>query len=296
MFRLLSAASLALTAIIAGQVTGEHERAEENTRSDNVARYAYGASVALGKGKVRTYVVYDSTGRVPQEIGVAFDERAMDGLPAKGSGHHDGHMETHEYILDLPAQHGTPFRFVELNWNPAGHEPAGVYEGVPHFDFHFYTISKAARDSIVPGDPQFAAKANNVPTGDYVPQFNVALGPPGAPPAAIAVPMMGVHWVDVRSQELQALLGKPDAYKPFTATFIYGSWDGVYHFLEPMITRAHIMEKRNAQDAKVRDEVIPISVPARVHVPGYYPAAYRIAWDAEAKEYRVALTQLSKKN
>jgi hypothetical protein len=26
---------------------------------------------------------------------------------------------------------------------------------------------------------------------------------------------------------------------------------------------------------------------------GYYPSAYRIAWDAQAKEYRVSLVQLS---
>jgi hypothetical protein len=26
---------------------------------------------------------------------------------------------------------------------------------------------------------------------------------------------------------------------------------------------------------------------------GFYPSAYRITWDAQAKEYRVALTQLS---
>jgi hypothetical protein len=205
-------------------------------------------------------------------------------------------METHEYILQLPANHGTPFKFVEMNWNPMGHEPEGVYQDVPHFDFHFYTVSKAERDAIVPTDPKFEEKANNVPTGDYVPPFNVALGPPGAPPAKVAVPMMGVHWVDVRSPELQGILGKPEAFKPFTATFIHGSWNGKYHFWEPMITRAHILAKRTATDPKVRDEVIPISVPARYHTPGYYPAAYRISWDAAAKEYRVALTQLTKKD
>jgi hypothetical protein len=145
----------------------------------------------------------------------------------------------------------------------------------------------------VPSDPEFAKKANNVPSNEYVPQFNVPLGPPGAPPAAVAVPMMGVHWLDTRSPELQKLLGKPEAYKPFTATFIHGSWDGRVHFWEPMITRAHILEKKTTTDAAVRDQIIPLPLPAKYQTPGYYPGAYRIMWDAEAKEYRIALTQLA---
>lgn len=293
MFRILSACTMAVALAFTSELAVFHTDAPSAADTAG-ARRSYGEPVAMGKGRVRSYVLHDASGRVPVEVGVAIDEAALEGLPKTGSGHHDGHMITHEHILQLPAGHGTPFRFVELNWNPFGHEPDGVYQDVPHFDFHFYTIGKDERDAIMPSDPQFAAKANNVPTGEYVPPFNAALGPPGAPPATIAVPKMGVHWVDVRSPELQKLLGKPEAFKPFTTTFIYGSWDGRYHFLEPMITRAHILAKRTAIDPKVRDEIIPIAVPKRYHVPGYYPSAYRITWDAEAKEYRVALTQLAK--
>jgi hypothetical protein len=107
------------------------------------------------------------------------------------------------------------------------------------------------------------------------------------------VPMMGVHWVDVRAPELQALLGKPEAYKPFTATFVHGSWNGEFHFWEPMITRAHIAKKKTAADPAVRDQIIPIPTPAKYKTPGYYPAAYRIMWDADAREYRISLAQLA---
>lgn len=259
------------------------------------AKRRYGAALKLGDGEARSYVLLDKKTGEPTEIGVAFSARALEGLPSAGSGHHGAGMVTHEYIVALPEGNKTPFKFLELNWNPMGHEPDGVYQDVPHFDFHFYTISKAARDSIVPTNPDFEKNANNVPAGDYVPPFNVALGPPGATPAQLAVPKMGVHWVDVRSAELQKLLGKPEAFKPFTATFIHGSWNGQFHFWEPMITRAHILEKRTATDPAVRDQIIPISTPAKYQVSGYYPSAYRIAWDANAKEYRIALTQLTKK-
>src|SRR5688572_2651807 len=178
----------------------------------------YGTTVKLGDGSARAYVTLDPTTGARLEIGIALDERALDGLPAAGSGHHNGgaggHAMPHTFLLDLPTKYTAPFQFVELNWNPLGHEPSGVYEGVPHFDFHFYTVSKAEREAIVPSDPQFAAKANNVPSAEFVPPFTVALAPPGTQPAAVAVPMMGVHWSDVRSPELQELLGNPEGYAP----------------------------------------------------------------------------------
>ena len=200
----------------------------------------------------------------------------------------------HTFLVELPEGHGTPFTFLELNWNPSGHEPEGVYQDVPHFDFHFYTVPKSVRDGIVPGTPEFTAKANRTPSPEYIPASNAILAPPGAPPAAVAVPMMGVHWVDVRSHELQGLFGRPEAYKPFTSTFIHGSWDGTLHFWEPMITRATILETRTSSDPAVRDQVIAIPTPAKYQTPGYYPTAYRIKWDEQAREYRVALTNLVK--
>ena len=36
-------------------------------------------------------------------------------------------------MLDLPRQDGIPFQFMELNWNPSGHEPEGVYANVAKF-------------------------------------------------------------------------------------------------------------------------------------------------------------------
>jgi len=287
--RTLFAASSALAIVLA--VTSVS--ALSGSGSDDPEATRYGTTVQLGNASARAYVNVDERSGASLEIGVALDEEALEGLPSSGSGHHGAGGMPHTYILELPVEYATPFKFVELNWNPAGHEPQGVYEGVPHFDFHFYTITQAEREAIVPSDPQFGAKANNMPASEYVPPFNAALAPPGLEPANVAVPKMGVHWVDVRSAELQALLGKPDAYKPFTTTFIHGSWDGRLTFWEPMITRAHILEKKSAKDPAVRDQIIPIPMPARYQVPGYYPSAYRITWDAKAKEYRIALTNLT---
>ena len=280
-----------LAAALVGTALGACRPAEGADASGS--RTAYSAPVPVGRGTLRSYVT--TKDGVPTELGVALSEAALEGLPTTGVGHHGGGAPIHQYLLDFPTAGTAPFRFVEVNWNPMGHEPEGVYQDVPHFDFHFYTVSRAARDSIVKSDPQWATHANALPAADFVPPFAVQLGPPGAAPADVAVPMMGVHWVDTRSAELQRLLGHPEAYKPFTRTFIHGSWNGRFHFFEPMITRAHLQAKKGAADPAVRDERIALPIPARYAEPGRYPTAYRITWDARAREYRVALTELARR-
>lgn len=163
---------------------------------------------------------------------------------------------------------------------------------VPHFDFHFWMASKDLRASIVPGSEGFQEKAELLPPTSDTPPFYAVASPPGAPIQAI--PLMGVHWVDVRSPELQPP-GTP-GHRPFTTTLIYGSWEGRFVFLEPMITRDYILSKRTATDPAARNEVLPVSTPAQVASPGSYPSAYRIAWNPKAREFRVALTKLQKRN
>lgn len=227
----------------------------------------------------RAYVVVDSKhGQTPVELGIALDARALQGLPST--------QMMYMYLLELPAQAPAPYKLVELDWNPYGHPPPQVYT-VPHFDFHFYTISLAERNSIVPSNPDFAAEANNLPTGAYVPPFYAALAGPGQSPADIAVPQMGVHWSDVRSPELQALLGNPDGYQQFTKTFIYGSWNGRITFYEPMVTLEYLLSNP--------DVTTPIPVPAQYPEPGYFPTSYKVTYDAQANEYRVALTGLTER-
>jgi hypothetical protein len=277
----------------------------------------YGAAQPMGNGTLRAYVTVDPADRNrPVEIGVAMSERAFEGLPAprpkpaaaSTDGAHDaGHgaakgahaahaeIDSHTRLLELPGQNPTPYTFVEVNWNPAGHEPDGVYDE-PHFDFHFWTETQALRESIDPSDPAYGAKAGKLPAEAYRMEFFVDAGTAAqAPAAAVAVPKMGMHWLDVRSPELQGLAGHPEKQERFTKTFIYGSWDGKFVFAEPMITKAYIEAKRRAKDPAVRDELIPVPSPSRVQVAGYHPTAYRITYDAKAREYRVALTGLEMK-
>jgi len=257
------------------------------------AHRQYGAAQQVGNGTVRTYIVTDQkNGGRPLEVGVALSEQALEGLPAPVEST-DPMANMHMYTLELPARNPTQYKFVQFDWNPKGHEPDSVYT-YAHFDFHFYTVPVEVRNSILPSDPQYAAKAANYPAPEYrAPFYLDAATAANAPAAAVTIPMMGLHWLDVRSPELQKLTGNPAGYRPFTKTFIYGTWDGQFIFDEPMITRAYILEKKTATDPSVVDEVVPVPTAQKYSPAGFYPSAYRITWDAQQKEYRIALTQLS---
>ena len=248
-----------------------------------------GAPQRIGDGTVRTYVLYDPANRaVPIEVGIALSEDALENLPKPASHAHaadamSSHFDTHERLLALPENNPTPYKFIQFNWNPGGHEPPGVYDA-PHFDFHFWIVTNDVRESIALDRADYGAKGGNLPAEQYRSPFYVdASTAAKAPAAAVTVPKMGMHWLDVRSAEF--------AGKGFTKTFIYGSWDGQFVFDEPMITRDYVASKRT--DAANRDEIIEMPTPAHRQVAGYYPRAYRISYDPETREYRIALTRLT---
>lgn len=229
------------------------------------ARTVSGAAVKVGNGTARAYVTWD--GGTAVEIGIALTESAMQGLSQAVEGAHPEHL-MQRYDLPLPEGLPAPFKAVELGWNPMGHEPPGIYDRA-HFDFHFYTISVDERNAMVPSDPQFQAKAERYPEAAYVPAGYFA-------PAPMAVPQMGVHWLDKKTPEING--------QPFTTTFLYGSYDGKVIFAEPMITKALIETKQNYR--------FEVGTAQQHQIAGYWPSGYTITWDEQKREYRIALTGL----
>jgi hypothetical protein len=243
----------------------------------------YGAPVALGNGQARTYVLTDGPSGRPVEVGVALSAEALDSLPKLAAEHAPGtHGPSQAYLLELPVQNPTPYRFVEVDWNPMGH--GGPYTA-PHFDFHFYRVPLAVRNEIVLDDPAFAEKAARLPAADEMPagyvSTHVLLK---TTPAGMTVPLMGLHWLDIKSPEL------PPSNRPFTATFIVGSWNGQVIFDEPMVTRDFILAQRSGPASA---DSIPLPLAQRYVPAGYYPVSYAVRWDAAAREYRIALKGLT---
>ncbi|MEP6622203.1 MAG: DUF5602 domain-containing protein [bacterium] len=244
----------------------------DSTTAVDKSALVYGPSVSFAQGSARAWVQIDASG-VASAVGIAMTETALNGLPATVSGPSPSAIMA---TLALPAEAaGTGFDHAELGWNPLGHDPLQIY-GQPHFDMHFYTVSQATQAAILPTDPQWAAKATNLPTAAFVPTGYVS---PPSPIAASAVPQMGVHWTDVKSPEFNGQL--------FTSTFIYGSWDGQFIFLEPMITKAYL-------DSHPANVMKNIPQPAQWTKSGSSPTTYTVNYDATAKEFRITLGGLTK--
>jgi len=216
----------------------------------------YSAAQPLGKGVVKAWVQVDKMGD-PMALGVNLSAKALMDLPD----------EIVQMVFELPKTKGHHFYTHALvDWNPHGHEPPGVYD-VPHFDFHFYTISNEERMYIPFMDPE--TYMDPAPESTYIPDNYMQL--PGL------VPAMGAHWVDLTSPELSGA--------PFTYTFIWGSYNGHYVFWEPMITLDYFMT--------MPDVTIPITQPTAFEMSGWYATEYMIKYSEKPDMYTVALTNLT---
>ena len=218
-------------------------------------RTVAGPTVNVGNGTANTFVVLN--GDVPVSMGIQLSDGALQALPDA----------PREWQLALPAGVSVaPYNHAALDWNPQGHPPAGIYT-VPHFDFHFYAMSTAD-----------VAKVHFSGSSDPATQVSdkglIAANYQVIPDTAID--KMGVHAIDVTAPEFHG--------QPFTATFIYGYYQGRLTFVEPMVTRAYLLKKPNFSKAVPR--------PAHYSLSGYYPSRYTVRYDARHKLYSVELAEL----
>jgi len=217
---------------------------KKHNDGDNVFK---GPDQQFQGGKAWTWLQTDKDGH-PEMLAIAIDQAALSSLDP-------GTDESHEALDGLSLKlHSkasvTPFTHALLEWNPHGHEPAGVYDK-PHFDFHFYIQSEADRLAI-PLYTQDSSKFLLFPAPGYLPASYVPV--PGG------VPEMGTHWVDVTTPELHG--------QPFTQTFLYGSYDGKVTFYEPMITKAFLDANADFERA--------IPQPVKYKVSGYFPTTMQV--------------------
>ena len=200
-----------------------------------------GSVEQLYNGKAWTWAQVKADG-TPEKLAITINDEALKSVPINSN--HTGH-ENH-LVLSLHEKNGTPFNHVLLDWNPSGHE--GPMYMFPHFDFHYYFVTPAEVAATTD-----ETKMNKFPDAAYLPAGHIAPAP--------GVPQMGMHWLDPTSPELSG-------GKPFTQTFIYGSYDGKVTFMEPMITKAFI----DTTTSFTRD----IPQPAKFERTGYYPTKMSI--------------------
>jgi hypothetical protein len=231
----------------------QHEHVVYNPSTKTTTHY--GPAVPVGGGVARIRAEVSKNGE-PLLLGLVLSEKAVTKLS------HD--MASFELQLPQQARH-LPFDHISLDWNPHGHEPEGVYTH-PHFDIHFYSISKEERAVIGFNDPL----AEVLPEPQYLPASYIPL--PGS------IPMMGKHWIDPASPELHG--------EDFTQTFIWGSYNQKIAFLEPMITLDYLLSKPNTSFA--------LEQPTAFQQTGkYYPTSYSIRYDEKRKEHTIDLLGLT---
>lgn len=247
-----------------------------------------GTHSKVGNGMVSSYSEVGKDG-IPNAIGIVFQARALQGLPAEYSGGHecydqsnDGQLDlegecfaTHEWTIPLPGdiarRSDVPFKWVGLNWNPQGHTPRGVYD-LPHFDVHFYLEPIERIFSIQPGPcgpeyvrcDQFKLGTNSLPSNYMHADFKNVNA---------VVPAMGNHLVDQTAPEFRG--------DRFTQAWIYGVYDGRVTFFEQMVTQAYLLSRPA--------ECFPIKSPPSVGVRGFYPTRYCIRYLAPTDEYTVSM-------
>jgi hypothetical protein len=247
----------------------------------------WGDPQPLGNGQIQTFVTPDDAGN-PSLVGVAFTESALTGLPQEPS---DGRWDVkdasgnvvvpccgHELVLEFP-ETDTPilFQHFVINWNPAGHMPADVYD-VPHFDLHFYMISNEERMAFEPATADTMCSVPNWPDDggeqlalvscETFEEATIPLPADQMPPEYLDVgdvaPGMGNHLIDSQAPEIA------DG-EPFTYTWIYGTYGGRLTFGEPMIT-IDFLEERN------EEVCAEIAMPQAMSEPGFYPSEYCIRY------------------
>ena len=169
--------------------------------------------------------------------------------------------------IGMPESVRTQSGFGDLTvyWEPMGHPP-GPYL-TPHFDFHFYTIPSAEREAI---DCKDESKPTAIPANYALPDFDL---PPdmakftGVPRLiGLCVPAMGMH--SILDTELKGT-------EAFRSTMVVGYYKGKPIFIEPMVSRAMLMEKKSFE--------LPIpDIPGM----GAHPSKFRAEYDNAQNAYR----------
>jgi hypothetical protein len=278
----MSAAVLSLVAMALGGC------ASLDRGPDAPAPRHLGGQTELGKGTVSSYAELNRQGE-PTAIGVVFSPGVLDGLPASGSDlHHcfdqnkDGRVDpatecihTYEHVLPLPdavaRRKDVPFKWVLLNWNPAGHIPPGIYD-VPHFDVHFYIepIANIFALESGPCGPEFVRCDQFEVARQAVPSNYV---PPDFRNVDAVVPAMGNHLIDLTGPEFNR--------QPFTRSWIFGVYGGRVIFYEEMVSRAFLLTKPQSCS--------PIKSPKAVATSGFYPTVSCLRHDAATGETTVSM-------
>ena len=228
----------------------------------------------LFKAQVCTWARTQGTALV--EVGATVPIASIENAPAAGGPMSwppatDANLKLPESVLP---QSG--LTNLTVYWEATGHPP-GAYL-TPHFDFHFYTVPTADRMAI---DCKDLVKPSALPAGYGLP--DVPLPPDMAKMLGVdtlvglCVPQMGMH--SAPAAELAST-------GVFRGTMVVGYYHGKPIFVEPMLSRAMLMEKKSFD--------LPIApIPG---MTGAYPRTFHADYDAQQQQYRFVFSGFAATN
>jgi hypothetical protein len=170
--------------------------------------------------------------------------------------------------LSLPQGASTQAGLIELTafWEAHGHPP-GPYL-TPHFDFHFYTIPAAERAAIDCADktrPERLPAGYTMPDVVFPAEMAELVGE--NPLIGLCVAQMGMH---------SLLTSELESTEQFRGSMVIGYYHGKPIFIEPMLSRTLLLERRSFE--------LPIPT-----IPGMtrpHPRTFRALYDARQEVYR----------
>ena len=175
--------------------------------------------------------------------------------------------------LPAAAQQATGLTHLTIFWEVMGHPP-GPYL-TPHFDFHFYTVSQDQRMAMDCAD---LSKPAALPAGYSLP--DVTMPPPMAAMigastlVGLCVPQMGMH--SLLTTELEGT-------DPFRGTMVIGYYQGKPIFIEPMISKAMLLEQRP----------FDLAIPEIPGLAGNRPRSFRAEYDGQQRAYRFVFSNFA---
>jgi hypothetical protein len=220
-----------------------------------------GACGDVYKGQVCTWS--KSQGTNLMEVGATVPIASIENAPAEGSMDWPPKAAAR---LDVPGTATSGLTEMTVYWEATGHPP-GAYM-TPHFDFHFYTISPADQLAIDCKDnvkPTTLAAAYSLPDQDLPPDMAKMMGVSKL--VGICVPEMGMHAL------LTAELETKDVFR---GSMVIGYYHGKPIFVEPMLTKAMLLEKKS----------FDLPIPEIPGLTGAHPTKFQAVYDAAAQSYK----------
>jgi hypothetical protein len=251
-------AKMSLSFLAIALIACAKEAPKEETLAD-----VPGACADVYGAQVCTYA--RTQGDKVMEVGAVVPLASIENAPAEGG------MDWPPVAvatLDMPpsAQAQSGLTQFTMYWEAHGHPP-GPYL-TPHFDFHFYTISKADIAAIDCSDlakPSAMPATYSLPDVPLPPDMAKLTGVPTL--VGLCVPQMGMHAV---------LTSELESTQPFSGSLVLGYYHGNPIFVEPMLTKTMLMEQKS----------FDLPVPEIPGITGPHPTRFHAEFDPANQAYR----------